>query len=127
MSKTTIIHCEEIAVDPVIVTLGKVQVDVAKISAYNTIRMLRMIEEVKTGDANPEEATQLILDIVQEQGKDITTDDILKEGNQHQVAAFITTVTSYVLKTYKPLQEVVGPFLIPAGAPEKNESSTSTR
>ncbi|HJJ47621.1 MAG TPA: hypothetical protein O0X39_01320 [Methanocorpusculum sp.] len=119
MSKTTIIHCEEIAVDSVIVTLGPVQVDISRISAYNTIRFFKMIEDITRCEAKPEEASKLILDIAAEQGGTITEEDILKAGNQKQVEEFVQTIAQYVIKTYAPLQDTIRPFLNPAQtAPE---------
>ena len=43
-SMTKIIHCEEIAPDPVTITLGNIRIDATRISAYNTIRMLKLTQ-----------------------------------------------------------------------------------
>ena len=107
----TIIHCEEVAVDPIIVTLGDISINIAKISAYNTIRFYRIINEAEAGTADADDVARLILDIAAEQGLDLTEEDILKAGNQKQLAVFIQTVTLAVLKLYKPLEDAVRPFL----------------
>lgn len=102
--KQKIIHCEEVAVDPVIVTLGDIQVDVARISAYNSIRMLRLIQEVREESKDlTAEATEIVLDIIKEQNHDYTEEALLKAGNQAQLNVFVQTVVGYTLKTYAPL------------------------
>ena len=105
-----IIHCEEVVTDPIIVTLNNIQVDVARISAYNTIRMLKLIADIGQKQADPTAAYQLILDIVQEQGGNITEDDILKSGTQTQLKLFVQTIAEHVVKTYAPIKKVVDPF-----------------
>lgn len=119
----TIIHCEEIAVDPILITLGSVTVDVAKISAYNSIRMLQLIKEVEAKEAKPAEAAELVLDIIREQGQDITQDELLQAGNQMQLNKFVQTVVKYTLKTYAPLQRAYGPFPVPAKTPERKHTN----
>jgi len=115
-----IIHCEEVVTDSIIITLNNIQVDVARISAYNTIRMLKLIADVGQKQASPAAAYQLILDIIQEQGGDITEDDILKAGTQTQLKHFIQTITEHVVKTYAPLKKVVDPF--EQQIPEQNKN-----
>lgn len=125
MTEPKFIHCEEIAVDPIIITLGdKVQVDVSKISAYNTARTIQIIQKTREGTANPQDATNLVLDIIREQGGEATEDDLMKAGNQVQLNAFVTAIVKYTLDVYAPLkQKDAAPFRPPAGQPETKESS----
>lgn len=105
-----IIRCEEVVTDSVIVTLNDIQVDVARISAYNTIKMMKLIVDVSKSEADPTTAYNIILDIIREQGGDITEDDILKAGNHDQLRYFVQTIAEHVVKTYAPIKKVVGPF-----------------
>lgn len=105
-----IIRCEEVIPDPIIVTLDHIEVDVTRISAYNTIRMLKLTADIeKEMKPDPAEAWEIICDIVREQGQNLSEDDILKAGTQHQVRKFVATITAYILRTYSPLEAAVLP------------------
>lgn len=105
-----IIRCDEVIPDPVIVTLGSIEVDAARISAYNTIRMLKLTADIEEGHTpDPTEAWDIICDIAREQGQNLTEEEILKAGTQHQVRKFVTTITAYILRTYKPLEAEISP------------------
>ena len=102
-NEPTIIRCEEVTPDPVLITLNKITVDVAKISVYNSVRVLKFIQDVQAGTADADEATQMVIDIVNEQGGNLNEETLLKSVNQAQLNAFVTSVIRYTVKTYAPL------------------------
>lgn len=104
-----IIHCEEVIPDPIIVTLADIEVDCTRISAYNSIRMLKLTNEIEKGNPDEKEAWDIIYDIIKEQGQNITEEYILRAGTSQQLGKFISTITSYILRTYKPLEAAVSP------------------
>ena len=118
MSEIKFIHCEEIAVDPLLITLGDIEVDIARISAYNSIRVIDMLQRISDGTAKEHDAVALITDIVKEQHPEVTEDTILKSGNHAQFSAFVSEIVKNTIRTYAPLQKGPRPFSRPEGIPE---------
>ena len=118
MSEVKFIHCEEIAVDPLLITLGDIEVDIAKISAYSSIRVIDMLQRISEGTAKERDAVSLIADIVREQHPEITEDTILKSGNHAQFSTFVQEIVKHTIRTYAPLQRGQRPFSRPEGVPE---------
>lgn len=109
-----IIRCDEVIVQPVIIQLGDISVDISRVSAYNSIRTLELIQTVRNKTADPQEATSIILDIIREQGQDISQEELLRAGNQAQLNRFTSELVKYVLRTYAPLEAHGYPFAVPA-------------
>lgn len=121
-----VIHCEEIAVDPILITLGdNVQIDVANVSAYNSIRVLELIQRSIDGTATDEDATNLVHDIVSEQHPEIDVETLLKSGNQTQLTAFINAVIINTIRTYQPFKRYTSPFADPELKPGLTENKTA--
>lgn len=122
-----IIRCEEIVPDPILITLNSIEVDMTKVSAYNSIRMLKLIAEVDNGAPDPVQAWDIIIDIVQEQNPDISEEDIIKAGTEPQLGAFISAITVHSLRIHKPLEAVISPSFRLPGKRQAKEQSTSTK
>lgn len=108
MLKQKIIRCDEIDVKPIIITLGETaKIDITKVSAYNSIRMLNLIMSINSVNVSTDvlvEATDIVMDILHEQNIDLDEETLLRTYNQAQITAFISTVIGYTLKTYSPLE-----------------------
>lgn len=96
-------HIEEISAPPQIIKLGKVKVDVERITARDSCRMWDIIMRAQTGEATDEEIIPVILDIVKKQNQEMSRDDLLDEGNIQEVAAFIASITKATLRTFTPI------------------------
>ena len=98
-----ITHCEEITVQPHIITLNNISIDIEKITVRDSTRMLDIIVRSETGDVTDSEIVSLIQDIIKKQCKGAEVPDLLDEGNMVQVKAFIEEVVKYTLRTYSPI------------------------
>lgn len=114
---TKIIRCEEVTTPPILITLGDdIQVDIARVSAYNSIRLLEIITSVSGDPEHDAEivasATAIVMDILREQNIDMTDEQLLRAGNQAQLNAFVSTLVAQTLKTYQPLERSDNPFVV---------------
>lgn len=94
------IHCEDIVVEPVILTLGNIQVDATKVSAYDSVRVLQMIQLAKTaGSVSESAAGAVIIDIIRAQNPGITDEDITKQCTHLQLEGFVIGLSREILRT----------------------------
>ena len=96
------IHCEDIVVEPVILTLGDtIQVDATQVSAYDSVRVLQMIQQTKTtGSISDSAAGAVVLDIIRAQNPDISDADITKQCTQLQLEGFVIGLSREILRTH---------------------------
>ena len=95
------IHCEDIVVEPVILTLGNIQVDATKVSAYDSVRVLQMIQQAKTaGSVSDSAAGAVILDIIRAQNPGVSDDDITRQCTQLQLEGFVIGLSREILRTH---------------------------
>lgn len=125
-SMTKIIHCEEIAPDPVTITLGNIRIDATRISAYNTIRMLKLTQDIEKKELVRADAWEIICDICKEQHQCTSDDELLKAGTLAQIWQFISAITTCILQTYEPLEAEISPFYRLLEMEQAQRKSTST-
>lgn len=110
--KQKIIRFDELYEESNVMALGDIQVDIGKVSSLNSIRMVGLIQLVSEGKANLlAEATEIILDIVNEQNPGVTEEQLLRSGTQKQLNAFIMAIVSDTVKTYAPLTKGDNPLV----------------
>ncbi len=125
------INLNEIVVEPVIIAFGNLEIDVTKIPAYHSFRLLKFFEEKKTGNVDPSEASRIVVNVFREMYPEITEDELLKQGTPAQFVGLVMALSIELMKTYdingadSPLgaiQKVVAPTL--QDPPEKILTST---
>ncbi len=95
------IHCEDIVVEPVILTLGDtIQVDATQVSAYDSVRVLQMIQQASAGALSDSAAGAVVLDIIRAQNPDISDADITKQCTQLQLEGFVIGLSREILRTH---------------------------
>ena len=101
------IHCEDIVVEPVILTLGDtIQVDATQVSAYDSVRVLQMIQQAKTtGSVSESAAGAVILDIIRAQNPGVTDDYVTQQCTHLQLEGFVIGLSREILRTQVSLSK----------------------
>lgn len=103
MTGVTYINLDEIVVPSKIYKLGNIEVDTAKISAFDSFRLMKYYSGHNTLTNNPDESIDLILSILNTQrtpGSEISEEELLKSGTGAQVVGLLLALGSEALKTY---------------------------
>lgn len=112
----TVIRCDEVVNPPIYIVLGDIRLDVTRISAYDSIRLLHVIHSINPDtDADNTDAmvaaSDVVMDIITSQCN-VSEETVLQSGTQQQVNDFIAQILAHALKTYAPLERSKDPFVL---------------
>lgn len=103
MTAAIYVNLDEIVVTPRIIVAGDISLDTTKLDAFNSFRLLKFYNEEKGIISNPDEALELITDMVNSQRDDkLEPTEVLKRiGTNTKVIALQLAVTDEILRTYR--------------------------